>query len=160
MTWMLSQGPEYVRSLDSGRNSLVEQAGLGGEWIGGLAEFVWRVYEAEFIGSEDIGSAEVMARLWDAVVARPGRNDGQEGVWPDGGRAVVLASEETVKDGFRRCSDAAVQSGVFGAPTFTTDDGDLYWGNDRLLDAINHHSVRDAIGQNAGFSLRTKGANL
>jgi 2-hydroxychromene-2-carboxylate isomerase len=30
----------------------------------------------------------------------------------------------------------AGQLGIFGAPSFTTGDGELFWGNDRLEGAI------------------------
>ncbi len=31
----------------------------------------------------------------------------------------------------------AADLGVFGAPTFITPDGELFWGNDRLEDALD-----------------------
>ncbi|KAJ1821680.1 hypothetical protein LPJ56_003196 [Coemansia sp. RSA 2599] len=161
MAWMLSQGPEYIRILDSGRRPPAVLQSKQLEWAHTktMAEFVWRVYESEFIANEDIGSGEVMARLWDAFVARPSQLS--EYQLPDGQRAVSLASEEAVKEGFKASTQMAVDLGVFGAPTFTTDDGDLYWGNDRMLEALSHHRVCDKIGQNAGFCARaSNNANL
>jgi 2-hydroxychromene-2-carboxylate isomerase len=32
--------------------------------------------------------------------------------------------------------EAAQMLGVFGAPSFTTADGELFWGNDRLEQAL------------------------
>ncbi|KAJ1814001.1 hypothetical protein LPJ75_002955 [Coemansia sp. RSA 2598] len=161
MAWMLSQGPEYIRILDSGRKPPAVLQSKQLEWAHTktMAEFVWRVYESEFIANEDIGSGEVMARLWDAFVARPSQLS--EYQLPDGQRAVSLASEEAVKEGFKASTQMAVDLGVFGAPTFTTHDGDLYWGNDRMLEALSHHRVCDKIGQNAGFCARaSNNANL
>ncbi|KAJ2785089.1 hypothetical protein GGI15_002029 [Coemansia interrupta] len=161
MAWMLTQGPEYIRVLDSGRRPskvVVQDGGMQGAEARVVAEFVWRVFEAEFIANEDIGSAEVMSRLWDAYVARPGHT--VDGAMPEGQRAVVLANEEAVREGFRENTQMAAHMGVFGAPTFTTDDGDLYWGNDRLIEAVNHSSAVDSIAQNAGFCLRARGASL
>ncbi|KAJ1719359.1 hypothetical protein LPJ53_005870 [Coemansia erecta] len=162
MAWMLSQGPEYIRVLDSGRRPSAVMQGEQMQWAhtAVLAEFVWRVFEASFISNEDIGNNEVMSRLWDAFVARPGRSGEEEGVMPDGERAVVLANEEAVRDGFKENTQIAARTGVFGAPTFTTDDGDLYWGNDRLIEAINHHSAVGSIAQNSGFCARARGASL
>ncbi|KAJ2372121.1 hypothetical protein GGI05_007689 [Coemansia sp. RSA 2603] len=159
MAWMLTQGPEYIRVLDSGRKPLAVMHGEQMQWAhtAVVAEFVWRVFEASFIAGEDIGSAEVMGRLWDAFVARPGR--AEEQAMPDGARAVVLANEDAVREGFKENTQEAVRAGVFGAPTFTTG-GDLYWGNDRLIEAVSHHSVVDKIAQNAGFCVRARGASL
>jgi hypothetical protein len=33
-------------------------------------------------------------------------------------------------------TEEAKQLGIFGAPSFTTADGELFWGNDRLERAI------------------------
>jgi len=36
----------------------------------------------------------------------------------------------------RAQTEEAQRLGVFGAPTFTTADGELFWGNDRLGPAL------------------------
>ena len=33
-------------------------------------------------------------------------------------------------------TETAQRAGVFGAPSFVTDDGELFWGNDRLEEAL------------------------
>jgi 2-hydroxychromene-2-carboxylate isomerase len=30
--------------------------------------------------------------------------------------------------------------GIFGAPTFQTADGEIFWGDDRLRQALSHSS--------------------
>jgi len=39
---------------------------------------------------------------------------------------------------YGRNLEEAVQSGVFGAPSFVTEDGALFWGQDRLDDLADH----------------------
>jgi 2-hydroxychromene-2-carboxylate isomerase len=36
----------------------------------------------------------------------------------------------------RQQTDEAQRLGIFGAPTFVTADGELFWGNDRLERAL------------------------
>jgi 2-hydroxychromene-2-carboxylate isomerase len=44
---------------------------------------------------------------------------------------LALSSDPAVKDGLKASTDAAVQRGVFGAPTFFVAD-QMFWGQDRL----------------------------
>ena len=44
---------------------------------------------------------------------------------------VALASEQTTKDALKAATQAAVERGVFGAPTFFVGD-QMYWGQDRM----------------------------
>lgn len=48
------------------------------------------------------------------------------------------AERQPVKDRLRAVTEEARAAGVFGAPTFVTADGDLFWGNDRLEQALEH----------------------
>jgi 2-hydroxychromene-2-carboxylate isomerase len=52
--------------------------------------------------------------------------------------ATLLAAAQTdaIKDQLRAATAEAQQLGVFGAPTFITPDGELFWGNDRLERAL------------------------
>ena len=49
---------------------------------------------------------------------------------------VERAEDEDVKAALRASTEEAQRLGVFGAPSFVTDDGELFWGNDRLEDAL------------------------
>ena len=42
-----------------------------------------------------------------------------------------------IKDELRAAGKRAVELGIFGAPSFTCADGELYWGNDRLDAALD-----------------------
>lgn len=46
------------------------------------------------------------------------------------------AQSDMVKEQLRAATDEAKTAGVFGAPSFTVD-GELFWGNDRLEDALD-----------------------
>ena len=46
------------------------------------------------------------------------------------------AQSDAIKARLRAQTEAAHQLGLFGAPSFTTADGELFWGNDRLEQAL------------------------
>jgi 2-hydroxychromene-2-carboxylate isomerase len=46
------------------------------------------------------------------------------------------AGSDQVKLTLRAETEAAAKSGIFGAPSFVTPDGELFWGSDRLEAAI------------------------
>jgi len=50
--------------------------------------------------------------------------------------ALAAASKEEIKSALRSQTDEALRLQVFGAPSFLTHDGELFWGNDRLEEAI------------------------
>lgn len=45
-------------------------------------------------------------------------------------------TDQTVKDTLRATTQSAQELGLYGSPSFTTEDGELFWGNDRLEDAL------------------------
>ncbi|KAJ2844778.1 hypothetical protein IWW36_005047 [Coemansia brasiliensis] len=147
MAWMLAQGPAYVCALDKDTN-ISAKFEEDERPVKVLAEFVWRIFESEFITHEDIGDSKVLSRLWDVYVARSAMGSFEI---PSGKRAVELASTNAVKSGFKDCTQAAIDCKLFGSPSFTTDDGDMYWGNDRLGEAVAHHRVRHLINQPHGY---------
>jgi 2-hydroxychromene-2-carboxylate isomerase len=50
---------------------------------------------------------------------------------------VEKAQTEPVKQALRASTEEAQAAGVFGAPTFVTEDGEVFWGNDRLEQALD-----------------------
>lgn len=50
---------------------------------------------------------------------------------------VEMAQEDSVKMALRTATDEAQAAGVFGAPSFVTSDGELFWGNDRIEQALD-----------------------
>jgi 2-hydroxychromene-2-carboxylate isomerase len=121
-----------VRPSAFPRNGLlaarVATAGLDGGWT---PAFTQLAYQANFAHDQDISSREVLEPL---VTAAGG----------DARAAFEAASSEPVKTRLRGHVDTAVEKGVFGAPSFTTEDGELFWGHDRIdeaLDwAVKHHT--------------------
>jgi 2-hydroxychromene-2-carboxylate isomerase len=47
-----------------------------------------------------------------------------------------LATAEGNKTRLKALTEEARSRGIFGAPTFFTEDGEMFWGNDRLEQAI------------------------
>ncbi len=81
------------------------------------------VYHANFAENRDVSDPATIA----AVVERLGHEP-----------AAVLAraADQANKDRLRAQIEAAAEMGVFGAPSFVTPDGELFWGNDRLEAAL------------------------
>jgi 2-hydroxychromene-2-carboxylate isomerase len=80
------------------------------------------LYRAEFQEDRDVALAEVVG----AVIAAQGQ---------DAGRVLGLAETPEVKAALRAQTEAAQALGIFGAPSFHTN-GELFWGDDRLEDAL------------------------
>jgi 2-hydroxychromene-2-carboxylate isomerase len=93
---------------------------LAGGWGEDFSEAVFR---AEFQEGHDIGTPEVVG----ALVAGLGR---------DPIRALASAKTPEVKAALRAETGAAQAAGIFGAPSFLVD-GELFWGDDRLEDALD-----------------------
>ena len=49
---------------------------------------------------------------------------------------LARTSEPAVKEALRVQTDQAQALGIFGAPTFITESGELFWGDDRLEQAL------------------------
>jgi 2-hydroxychromene-2-carboxylate isomerase len=58
------------------------------------------------------------------------------GLDTDPAALLAAAQSDAIKDKLRAATTEAQQFGVFGAPTFITADGELFWGNDRLERAL------------------------
>jgi 2-hydroxychromene-2-carboxylate isomerase len=94
--------------------------GLGQGWG---EDFSVAVFHAQFVEDgridEPLTLAEILSRL-DV----------------DADAALEAAQSDDIKSRLRSEVEAAQQLGVFGAPSFTTGDGELFWGNDRLERAL------------------------
>jgi 2-hydroxychromene-2-carboxylate isomerase len=98
----------------------VALVGLAQDWG---EDFCRAVYASEFGEGRNVGEPEVIA---DALTAL-GR---------DAQAAMQQAQNDAVKAALRAQTEEAQRLGVFGAPSFTTADGELFWGNDRLEAAL------------------------
>ncbi len=98
----------------------IAHAGRLEPWIG---SFVRAVYMAEFGEGRDISDTGLLA----GILLELGL---------DAKALLAKAQSIEVKIGLRAAVAEAEAAGVFGAPSFVTGDGELYWGNDRLEDAV------------------------
>jgi 2-hydroxychromene-2-carboxylate isomerase len=54
----------------------------------------------------------------------------------DSAPVLATAQLDKIKSQLRAQTEEAERLGVFGAPSFITADGELFWGNDRLERAL------------------------
>lgn len=99
------------------------------------ANFVKAVYQANFAHDRDISDPQIL----HAAARRAGL---------DPLEVLAAMRSEEIKDRLREETALAADRGVFGAPTFITPDGELFWGNDRLEDALDW-AVRGTLRPNS-----------
>ena len=98
----------------------VALAGLDNGWG---EDFCRAVFHAEFADGRRIDD--------DATIS-----DVLGGLQVDPRPALAAARSDEIKARLREETDAAQRLGLFGAPSFTCADGELFWGNDRLERAL------------------------
>jgi 2-hydroxychromene-2-carboxylate isomerase len=85
--------------------------------------FIAEVYRAQFAEGRLINDPAVIQAILRTLGHDP--------------RAVFdRAQSDEVKARLRAQTEEAQRLGIFGAPSFTTQDGELFWGNDRLEAAL------------------------
>ena len=84
--------------------------------------FFQAVYQAEFAKGHDISDPNTITACIQEAGLDAEVND--------------CAQSDTVKDALRATTADAQSRGVFGAPSFTVGD-ELFWGDDRLEDALD-----------------------
>ena len=95
---------------------------LAGEKDGWTPAFVRAVYTANFAERLDISNDDVLGAILDGLAV-------------DAAQAVAAANAPENKERLKKQTEEAVARGLFGAPSFTVGD-ELFWGNDRLEEAI------------------------
>jgi 2-hydroxychromene-2-carboxylate isomerase len=81
------------------------------------------VYHAEFAEGREIGERALIAD----ILKRLGH---------DAEAVIAATGEQATKDKLRAQTEEAQRLGMFGAPNFVTEDGEWFWGNDRLEQAL------------------------
>ncbi len=107
----------------------VAMVGLAQDWG---EDFCRAVYAAEFGEGRNVGEPGSIAAVLRSI--------GQ-----DAEAVMQQAQGEAIKSALRALTEDAQRLGIFGAPSFVTADGELFWGNDRLEAALEwavHPSTR------------------
>jgi 2-hydroxychromene-2-carboxylate isomerase len=60
---------------------------------------------------------------------------------------LAAMTSDPIKEKLREETALAADLGIFGAPSFVTEDGELFWGNDRIEDALDW-AVRGTLRPN------------
>jgi len=119
------RGPAFPQNgLMAARLALV---GLDAGWV---EEFSREVFRAQFVHGRDIANEDILRWSLHAVGA-------------DATQAVEAARSEAIKLRLREQTEEAQRFGIFGAPSFTTPSGELFWGDDRLDIALKS-ALREA----------------
>jgi len=86
-------------------------------------DFCRAVYTAEFGDGRNIGEPAMVAGVLESL--------GQ-----DTDAVIAQAQSDAIKAQLRAQTEEANRLGIFGAPSFVTPDGELFWGNDRMEAAL------------------------
>lgn len=95
---------------------------------GWIAPFAQRMMTMNFAADRDIDNAEAVGEVLQELGL-------------DAGAILALALTQDNKLRLRRQTQQAQALNLFGAPSFISD-GELFWGNDRLEDALAHAAAR------------------
>jgi 2-hydroxychromene-2-carboxylate isomerase len=87
-------------------------------------DFCLAVFRAQFADGKRIDDPATLSTILSGLGA-------------DADGVLAAAQSDASKLGLREQTEAAQKLGLFGAPSFTTADGELFWGNDRLEQALN-----------------------
>jgi 2-hydroxychromene-2-carboxylate isomerase len=86
-------------------------------------DFCRAVYRAEFADGRRIDQPQTIRDILSELKVDPEKT-------------LAVAQTNEIKDKLRAQTAEAQQLDIFGAPTFITQDGEVFWGNDRLESAI------------------------
>ncbi|MDA2917986.1 2-hydroxychromene-2-carboxylate isomerase [Desulfobacterota bacterium AH_259_B03_O07] len=95
---------------------------------GWCAEFSRAVFFANFAEDREISDPETINEIVDSI----GR---------DGPKLIAQTKLPEIKNLLRNQTEEAMNRGIFGAPTFIVES-ELFWGNDRLGDAIEWYKLK------------------
>lgn len=95
-------------------------AGRGADW---LPAFAATLFRAAFGEGKNIADEAVLTGVLRTAGIDPGP-------------ALAAARSDDVKNKLKAETEYAKSIGIYGAPSFITSDGELFWGNDRLEQAL------------------------
>lgn len=102
---------------------LANRVAFVAEGQGWCPRFVQAVYRDWFLGGGMPGEADGLKRLL-------------AGLDQDPDAVIARAESRAVCAAWQARTDDARQLGLFGSPSFVTGDGEVFWGDDRLEDAL------------------------
>lgn len=131
-----SCGIPFNRPATFPQNSLLAcRVAIAAGGDGNTADVTRAIYAAEFGEGRAIASAEDLTPILTSLGM-------------DAEDIIARATSPETKQVLRDNTDAAAKAGVFGAPAFTTEDGEIFWGSDRLDQAVewaaDHAQERNA----------------
>lgn len=112
-------------------SDLANRVAVIGTQEGWCADYVRATYRRWFVEKQECG-------------AEPNLSDSLREIGEDPGRVLALAVSDEISRAYEAATDEARTFGVFGAPTFVTR-GEVFWGDDRLEDAVIWHE-RGTLG--------------
>ena len=117
--------PLYKPDLFPQNGITAARIALAGEAEGWVGEFTRRVYRAEFAEGRDIARPETLIPILTDLGL-------------DGPALIARArGDERLKARLKLETDTAVRHGIFGSPSLVTEDGELFWGDDRVEQALD-----------------------
>jgi 2-hydroxychromene-2-carboxylate isomerase len=108
------------------RLELANRVAVLGESEGWCSDYVRATYRRWFVDGEEAGS-------------EPNLSESLREIGQDPDRVILAANDDSIGRALETNTREAKQLNIFGAPTFVTR-GELFWGDDRLEDAIAWHT--------------------
>lgn len=118
-------GIEMLKPENFPQNSLTAaRLALAGREDGWTPAFSRAIFRAQFCEGRNIADEAVLGAALKEAGGEPGA-------------AIPLSRSEEVKGRLRAEIEYAKSIGIFGAPFFVTGDSELFWGDDRLEEALD-----------------------
>jgi 2-hydroxychromene-2-carboxylate isomerase len=116
----------FKRPAEFPQNSLIAaRLALIGAAEGWIVPFAKAVYTAEFGEGRDISRLDSLS----AILGPLGLDAA--------GLLTRARTDEAIKSRLKASTEEAQSLGIFGSPSFVTEDNELFWGNDRLEAALD-----------------------
>ena len=97
-----------------------------GEMEGWCPDYVRATYRRWFVDGREAGS-------------EPNLSESLGEIGQDPSRVIPLARSDAIGSAYNAATDEARRLNIFGVPTFVTR-GEIFWGDDRLEDAVAWHA--------------------
>jgi 2-hydroxychromene-2-carboxylate isomerase len=120
------EAPYPLKNFD-----LANRVAMVGAREGWCADYVRATYRRWFIDKQECGS-------------EPNLSDSLREIGEDPARIIALAESAEIARAYDDATDEARRIGIFGSPTFVSR-GEVFWGDDRLEDAVIWHE-RGTLG--------------